>query len=320
MIELANEFEKWLRSEGLSKEGIRNLVSQYYEFCSYCFDRGIETAELNVSVTRDYILWLDERPNYHNGRPLSSATQAKHFTCLWRISSFMMERGLIKSSLIEGIRRPRRQKPVIHSFSTEQLQAIMDAIRDMRSNPQFKERMALLVYLLASTGLRIEEARNLRLNVFDHNLRRLIVLGKGNKEREVPFSEVLSEWILDYAYRYHIGRGDFLFASRYNRPMASSTIRDALRKTGKVLGCHLNIDRMRVSPHTFRHTFARSWVTKGGSTIALTRILGHSTTEMTMNYVRLWGVDLNQAYDNCNPCSEIVLPKFKQPLYVNSVA
>ncbi|WP_342480012.1 tyrosine-type recombinase/integrase [Paenibacillus sp. FSL L8-0340] len=311
MITLADEFEKWLRSEGLSKEGIRNLVSQYYEFCSYCADRMIKISDLCVSVTRDYILWLNERPNYHNGQPLSTGTKAKHFTCLWRISSFLMEHGLIKTSLLGEIRRPRRQKPVIHSFSTEQLQAIMDTIRDMRANPKFKERMALLVYLLASTGLRIEEARNLRLSVFDHYLRRMIVLGKGNKEREVPFSEILSDWILDYAYRYNLGQDDLLFASRYNKPLASSTIRDALRKTGKALGTHLNIDRMRVSPHTFRHTFARSWVTKGGNTLALTRILGHSSTAMTLNYVRLWGVDLNQAYDQCDPCGDIKVPRFQ---------
>lgn len=54
---------------------------------------------------------------------------------------------------------------------------------------------------------------------------------------------------------------------------------------------------MRVSPHTFRHTFARLWVVKGGNTIALSRIMGHTSTAMTAKYVRLWGIDLNQAYD-----------------------
>lgn len=67
---------------------------------------------------------------------------------------------------------------------------------------------------------------------------------------------------------------------------------------------------MRVSPHTFRHTFARLWVVNGGNTIALSRIMGHTSTRMTDKYVSLWGIDLSSSYDLCNPCGNISVPDF----------
>ncbi|MDF1587101.1 tyrosine-type recombinase/integrase, partial [Marinimicrococcus flavescens] len=172
----------------LAAENRRNLISQYQEISTFCGDRGIAIPDLSVGVAREYMVWLAERPNYNNGKPLSTATRAKHYICLRRLSMFLIERGLLGSSLIEGIRRPVRRRTMVQGFSVQQLQALIIEVRNVRTNPRYKDRMSLLVYLLASTGLRINEALQLRVNSFDHNKRTLLVIGKGDKEREVPFS------------------------------------------------------------------------------------------------------------------------------------
>ncbi|MBY9080974.1 tyrosine-type recombinase/integrase [Paenibacillus sp. HN-1] len=310
LADLAIDFEKWLTSENITKQGVRNLLSQFDEIAQFCGDRGIAVPDFSINVAREYLAWLSERPNYHTGKPLAPATRSKHFTCLKRIEQYLKEKKLIVGSMTEGIRRPIPRKKAIQGFSVQQLQAIINAIRDTRASPRYKDRMSLLVFLLASTGVRISEALNLRLDSFDHDRRIILVLGKGDKEREVPFSKDLSDFVQNYADKYNIERGDLLFASRYGKPLAPASVRDALRRTKKSLGTAFEIDRMRVSPHTFRHTFARMWVTKGGNTIALSRILGHTTTQMTSEYVRLWGVDLSQSYDLCDPCGDLKVPKF----------
>ncbi|MBJ6360892.1 tyrosine-type recombinase/integrase [Paenibacillus sp. GCM10012307] len=310
LIGLADDFSHWLLSEDNKPESIRNHMFHFKEFCSFTEACGVAPQNLRVDVARDYLVWLTDRPNRHTGKPLSSATRLKHYGTLRLLSNFLMERKLLAASLLEGIKRPSRKKTVIQGFSVAQLQAIIDAIRNVRSAPEYKDRMSLLVYTLASTGLRISEALNLRGHDMDHNKRIMIVLGKGNKEREVPLSRDLSMLVLQYTRKYDIDREEFIFASRYGRPLQHSSVRDALRKAGKSLGTHLDIDQMRVSPHTLRHTFARLWVIKGGNTIALSRIMGHSSTQMTSEYVRLWGVDLNTSYDLCDPCGDISVPKF----------
>lgn len=180
----------------VNKKTIRNFISQYQEFSKFCGDRNITIHDLIVGIAREYMVWLAERPNYD--KPLSAVTRVKHYYCLRRIGEFLNELGLFKGSLIEGIRRPIRRQTVIYGFSAEQLQAIINEIRNLRTTPQYKDRMDLLIYTIACTGLRISEALQLRANSFDHNRRSMTVLGKGNKEREVPFSQELSKLIIEY--------------------------------------------------------------------------------------------------------------------------
>lgn len=300
----------WLRSEGIKTESIRNIISPFQEFAAFCAANGIHRADkLNKRIVREYMVWLSERPNHQTGRPLTSATRAKHYYALRRLDQFLRERGIILSSLTGGIQKPQRRKTVIQSFTADQLNAIIDAVGKTRSGQRYKERMELLLYTLVSSGLRIHEALQLRVSAIDHNKRIMTVLGKGDKEREVPLSYDLSRLIQQYVDKYQIDRGDLLFASRYGKPLQPSSIRDALRRAKKSLGSHLGIDQLRVSPHTFRHTFARLWVVNGGNTIALSRIMGHTSTQMTDRYVSLWGIDLNTAYDTCNPCRDIPAPQ-----------
>ncbi|GAF66431.1 hypothetical protein BTS2_3332 [Bacillus sp. TS-2] len=309
LFNIKDDFKRWLISEDLTKETIRNLISQYSDFSLYCSQRNILITDLDISIAREYMTGLKNKISAQTGKSLSAATRVKHYYCLKRLSMFLREIGLISVDFMEGIRKPQPKQPVIHGFTEEQLQAILNASTKLRTSSQYNDRTALLLYLLASTGLRINEALNLKVNDVDHNQFMMIVLGKGNKEREVPFGFSLSQLITTYLSKYDIKDNQYIFASRYGKPLAPSSIRDILRKTKKSLGPYLNIDTIRVSPHTFRHTFAKLWILKGGNTIALSRIMGHSSTSTTDKYVRLWGIDLKQSYDLCNPCGNINVPQ-----------
>lgn len=311
MLELEEDFRHWLASDGMQPQTIRNQLSVLGEFSRFCAENGIVHDTLDVATGRAYMVWLAERPNYHTGKPLAPATRAKHYDALVRLNAFLVESGRTNGYFMDGIRRPIPRKTVIESFSEAQLQLLIAAMREVRTEERYKDRMALLIYLLVSTGLRISEAIGLRINKIDFDRRLMRVIGKGDRERDVPFSTELTAAILDYIAKYQIGDDQYLFASRYGKPLASSSIRDAMRKAKIRIGHTLGIDRMRVSPHTLRHTFARLWVVKGGSTIALSRVLGHTSTSMTSEYVKLWGVDLNASYDLTNPAGGIESPKFK---------
>ncbi|QQZ64489.1 tyrosine-type recombinase/integrase (plasmid) [Paenibacillus sonchi] len=304
------EFINWVRSESAAPSTIPYWTSRYREFMKFCNTEGIDVKDLNVELSRKYMVFLLERPNYQTGGELSSSTRAKHYDFLTVFSRFLNEIGVIECHLTLGIKRPRPRYKVINSLSQEQLHAVLQTVKKIRISKASRERIALLIFLISSTGLRVGEALPVKPIDFDFNRRIVTVNGKGDREREVPFGFELSYLMQKYIEENQVEQNSYLWATHTGNPMAQSTFRDALRDIKKCLGNSFGINLIRLSPHTLRHTFAKRWVVKGGNSIALARILGHSTVEMTDRYVRLWGIDINSAYDNCNPCEGLNMPNY----------
>ncbi|OKP95409.1 tyrosine-type recombinase/integrase [Paenibacillus sp. P46E] len=308
---MEDEFIEWIRSESAAASTLPYWASRYREFMKFCRTEGIDVKELNVETSRKYMIFTLERPNYQTGGEVSSATRAKHYDFLTAFSRFLNEKGILNNChLTEGIKRPRPRYKVINSLSQEQLHAVLQTVKNIRISKSSRERIALLIFLISSTGLRVGEALPVKPIDFDFNRRIVTVNGKGNREREVPFGFELSYLIQKYIEENQIKENSYLWVTRTGKPMAQSSFRDSLRDIKKCLGNSFGINHIRLSPHTLRHTFAKMWVVKGGNSIALSRILGHSTVEMTDRYVRLWGIDINSAYDNCNPCEGLSMPNY----------
>lgn len=151
-------------------------------------------------------------------------------------------------------------------------------------------RAHTLTLLLLDTGLRISEALSLCWGKIDMDNMVLTVHGKGGKHRIVPFSfecrKILYRW-----KQQQRGPYDLVFPTR-------SGIMTSNRNVGrdvKLLGERAGITGVRFSPHTFRHTFAVSYLKAGGNVLYLQRILGHSSLEMTNRYTRSLGIEDLQA-------------------------
>ena len=146
------------------------------------------------------------------------------------------------------------------------------------------KRAHTLTLLLLDTGLRMAEALSLRWERIDMDNMVLTVHGKGGKHRIVPFSfgcrKLLYRWKQQSA-------SDLVFPTR-------SGIQSSQRNIGRdvrLLGDRAGINGVRFSPHTFRHTFAVSYLRAGGNVLYLQRILGHSSLEMTNRYTRSLGIE-----------------------------
>lgn len=93
----------------------------------------------------------------------------------------------------------------------------------------------------------------------------------------------------------------FLWISREDGPLKRETIQERLAQYGQQAG----LKNVRVSPHTFRHTFAKLFIINGGNTLALQNLLGHSTLEMVRHYVNLWGTDLQAMHRQYSPVDRL---------------
>lgn len=306
--DLVELFLDFMAMRGLSATSLEAMKTRIKMFINWCSSKGYtEVTELNRDVFRSYVRYLYERDRMDRpGTKMQHSTIARYIIALKRLAELLIDHKWAYENYAEGISLPVPKHRTIQSFTPEQTQIIFDTLRSARTNYVSRTQTALVLYVILDTGLRISEVLNLRPLDINTSARLIKVIGKGDKEREVPVSlktiAMLQSWIL----HRDTERGGFIFrAYKTNRPLTSAVFRNALRTVKKNIGDTLGIDALRLSPHTFRHTFARNWIVNGGDAFSLRLILGHTSMRTTEKYVFLWGTDLVGAHDRVLPTKNI---------------
>jgi integrase/recombinase XerC len=154
--------------------------------------------------------------------------------------------------------------------------------------------------LLYGSGLRVGEVSGLTIDRIDLDRERVLVLGKGSKEREVPISEYASDALEAYLT---FGRPQMapegsrhLFFNRRRRPFSERDIRTMVERYGATL-----LPGRRVTPHTLRHSFATHLLEGGADIRAVQELLGHASVATTQRYTHVSRRRLFEAYGRAHP-------------------
>lgn len=163
---------------------------------------------------------------------------------------------------------------------------------------------------LLDTGMRLSETLSLKVGDLDLEEMWVNVIGKGNKERRVAMSARLLVELKPYLRKREaavasVGVPDspWLFPNDIGTRLCSKTMQKHL----KTYGTKADIKRVRVSPHTFRHTFAVNFVRNGGDPFTLQKILGHSSLETTRRYCELAEEDVLRRHRELTPLATMDL-------------
>jgi integrase/recombinase XerC len=161
-----------------------------------------------------------------------------------------------------------------------------------------RDRAAL--ELLYGSGLRVGEVAGLTLDRIDLRGSRVVVMGKGSRERDVPISEYAAEAIDVYL---QVGRPVMaardsrqLFFNRRRKPFSERDIRSMVRRYGATL-----LPGRRVTPHTLRHSFATHLLEGGADIRAVQELLGHASVATTQRYTHVSRRRLFEAYERAHP-------------------
>ncbi len=182
----------------------------------------------------------------------------------------------------QDIRIPKlkEQETVLATLS----QQAVDALLHFRAKGTNQIRAHLVALTILDTGLRASEVLGLTKENIDFDNLVFKCLGKGQKQRLVPFSIELRKAL--YRYSVRSGTGRLLFGTKNN---STVTVRN-LERDFQALGKKAAITGVRFSPHTLRHTMATNWIRRGGDLFMLSRVLGHSDFKTTARYLKSLGV------------------------------
>jgi integrase/recombinase XerD len=200
------------------------------------------------------------------------------------------------SELIEGPKLGRKLPDVLHFHEIEQL---LNAIN--HSTPEGGRNRAM-IEVLYSSGLRVSELVDLRISNIYKDIGFLKVLGKGNKERLVPIGREALKYLTIYTkeIRIHVpvkkGHEDFAFLNRRGRKLTRVMVFTIIKNLAETIGLH-----KRISPHTFRHSFATHLIEGGADLRAVQEMLGHESITTTEIYTHLDRDYLKQVVQEFHP-------------------
>jgi len=215
---------------------------------------------------------------------LESVYRSIHAFFAWTVAEYQLDHDPMAT-----VEKPRLPNILPGYLPDESITALLNAAARSRN----AARDVALVSFLLDTGLRSSELTHLKRADVDIVQRRVLVLGKGNKERLIPFSAEL----LPKLAKYWNGRHDILpWAFRSARSVDGKLTKSGLKGLIHRLALSAGIER-RVYPHLLRHTFACRWVRAGGDIETLRRILGHTSLVVTLRYLGLAVDDLQAKHD-----------------------
>lgn len=240
---------------------------------------------------------------------LSPRTQARILSAIKHFFNFLVLDQKIEVSPAYLLSTPKLDLHLPTVLSVEEIDQIESAI-DLSSDEG--ERNRAIIETLYSCGLRVSELINLKLTDIYPDLGTIKVIGKGDKMRIVPISEVALKYITYYIEktRCHMainnGNKDYLFLNRRGRKLTRVMIFTIVKRLCDAAGI-----TKEVSPHTFRHSFATHLVEGGASLRAVQEMLGHESIQTTEIYTHLDSNYLRDAIMSHHPRSDRQLLNFQ---------
>jgi len=231
-----------------------------------------------LSDLRSFIQWINELG-------MTPSTQARILSGIKSFYKFMLIEDMISSDPSELLESPKIQRKLPDTLSYIEINNLITVI-DL-SKPDGSRNKAILE-MLYSCGLRVSELTELKLSNLYLDIEFIKVVGKGNKERLVPISntaiKALKMW-LNYG-RVHTnikkGEEDIVFLNRRGSRLTRVFIFMLIKQLAENIGL-----KKKISPHTFRHSFATHLIEGGADLRAVQEMLGHESITTTEIYTHL---------------------------------
>lgn len=284
--------EEYLNKLEYEKNYSINTIIAYKENLSefYLFLEKNKIKDCSYEDIRIYIKELFDK-NYSN------SSICRQISCLRGFFKYLYSCNYINNNPMILISNPKSNKRLPKFLYYEDLEKIL---KTPNEKDYIELRNLLVLELLYSTGVRVNELVNIKISDIDFSLRKIKILGKGNKERYVLFGtpclELINKYMNISRNKMDINNSEYLLLSKTGKKINSREIRNIIDKEVEISGL-----KIKISPHTFRHTYATHMLNEGADLRTVQELLGHENLSTTTIYTHLTNEKLRSAYLNAHP-------------------
>lgn len=287
-------YQSYLKIErGLSKNTITNYSFDIERLCLFLTENKITVSPLKISeeTVQQFIYAISSQVN--------ARSQVRIISGLKSFFSYLIFEDYRKDNPMELIEAPKTGRKLPDTLAVEEIDKLISAI-DLSSNEG--ERNKVMLETLYSCGLRVSELVSLKISdlFFDEGF--IKITGKGNKERFVPIAHSTQKYILLYKenVRIHVPVkkefSDTLFLNRRGGQLTRAMVFTIISNLASKIGL-----TKKISPHTFRHSFATHLLENGADLRSIQLMLGHESITTTEIYLHLDRTFLTEVINNFHP-------------------
>lgn len=268
------------------KTTVSSYIEDIYKYLEYMENNKIKTA-LNIEYQdiTNYLKYLDNN-NYKTSSIIRKIVSIKLF------HKYLSEEYKIKD-VSSKIINPRLRRKLPNILTIEEV----DNLLDIKLNTPFDYRNKAMLELMYSSGLRVSELVDLKLNNIDLDNGYVICLGKGKKERIIPIGEIAIEYLKKYIneYRNSMKKGYYtenVFLNNHGKNITRQGFFLIIKNIAK----EKNIDK-NITPHMLRHSFATHLLNNGANLRTIQEMLGHSSITTTQIYTNVSNDIIKENYE-----------------------
>lgn len=297
MNKQVSDFLFYLKNERrFSQKTIDSYKYDIEKFYRFLTKEDLTADKVNRLIIRQF---LTEEIN----SGISNNSCGRRLTCYKEYYDFLLRNNIVKNNPFEGVSSPKRVKKLPDVLYYDQIKKLfeLNAARD----DEIALRDQALLEIMYASGLRAEEVVNLKIINVDLRNRIIRIIGKGNKERLVPFSQSSKDTLVKYikdlrpkltALRVDGLTEEHVFLSSKGRKLTTRGLEYILKqieiKTGYCVGLH---------PHTLRHSFATHLLEGGADLRVIQELLGHESINTTQIYTHVSDETMRETYINSHP-------------------
>jgi integrase/recombinase XerD len=287
------------RFKNTTKVNIRNYQTLLGEFVDYCVQNEVVNVEnISYSHVRQYLLDCQERGN-------KAGTINTKLLRIRAFLNYMVECEVIKNNPAKKVKM-QKDDVRIDVFNDDQIRQMLSFYRRIkqRDKSYVAYRDYMIIVTILGTGIRRGEIINLQWNDIDFINKSISVFGKTRRKETIPITDKLLKELAGYqsfCKQYWGNMSDYVFVKRDNKKLTEN----ALMLVFQYLRKKMNFSDVRVSAHTFRHTFCHRLAMSGMSSFAIQKLMRHQSITVTMKYVALWGNELREQNNKHNPLNSL---------------
>lgn len=277
-----------LIEKGLSQNTALSYKIDLKIFLRYLHENNIEQEKAQHRQITDFLWQLKERG-------LSPNSIYRMIESIRQYYKFLVLEDVIKVNPAENLTAPKIPMNLPDTLTSEEVERLLTYVN---GSDILSLRNRAMLEILYATGLRVSELINLKFDNVNIEEKFVTIIGKGKKERLIPFTDIAQSYLKLYLRNRKKSKSNFIFLTRLGKPISRVEFWRQLKNIAISAGI-----TKKISPHTLRHSFATHILSAGADIRFVQEMLGHSSISTTQIYTHLTKEHIKQQHKKYHPRS-----------------